>query len=176
MSLAQCIFVPSNISPFKTSEEPQVEPLHRIEMLKITIKNEPKFGLDTFETDRGGISYTIDTIGYFKNKFTTSELYYLIGDDQAVLFTQWKDWHEIIEMTQLCIARRNPGLTAVDISKINMELTSGDKTPVWLDCPIAEISSSEIRNRITVGKPYQDLLPPGVAGYIEKHSLYKDNK
>ncbi|MDP2363174.1 MAG: adenylyltransferase/cytidyltransferase family protein, partial [Ignavibacteria bacterium] len=85
MRLDIVYFVPANISPFKTDNytSQDISSEHRIKMLELALKDYKKFSFDTFETDKGDVSYTIDTVKYFREKFPYSRLFLLIGDDQA---------------------------------------------------------------------------------------------
>ncbi|SFW05757.1 Nicotinate-nucleotide adenylyltransferase [Chlamydia abortus] len=73
-------FVPANKNPFK-KDKSYASNLHRINMIKLAIKDNPKMQISEFETNRNCISYTIDTVKYFRNKFKDDDLYLLIGSD-----------------------------------------------------------------------------------------------
>lgn len=75
------LFCPAHVSPFKMGTPPEVSPLHRLNMLKIAIRNEPRFSITTCELDRPAPSYTIDTIRFLKK--TMKENFFLILSEEG---------------------------------------------------------------------------------------------
>jgi nicotinate-nucleotide adenylyltransferase len=172
--LDSCFFIPANISPTKRGDISinEVSNKHRIEMLKIAIRNRKKFKLDTYEIKRGGISYTINTILNYREKYQKSQIHLLIGSDQFNDFKSWKRWKEILSLVTLCIAER-PG------SEINSNLIEEFKQ--YLCCEIkkiffekSEISSTIIREKIKKGEIIKNYVPHEVENYIRKNNLYLD--
>ncbi len=175
MRLDIVFFVPASISPFKTDNYPpqEISSEHRIKMLELAIKDYKKFSIDTFETDKGDVSYTIDTVKYFREKFPYSKLFLLIGDDQVKDFHRWKNWEEILSEVQLCIARRSKkSLNPEFIAEQNIKLKSGGRHPVWLKNDLVHISSTEIRAKINTTFLKSEMLPKSVEKYILKNKLY----
>lgn len=171
--LDKCFFVPTYISPFKTNNTNDlVATEHRLEMLKISILDNEKFEIETYEIKNQEISYTINTIEYFKSRFPKNDFFLLIGDDQAIYFDKWKDWEKILEKVQLCIAKRKFDLNDRDREKINNTLSLKNKLPIWLDNPIIEISSESIRDKIRNKKPIKYLVTKEVEKYIINNKLY----
>lgn len=164
-----CFFVPNHISPFKTNENESIEDFHRLKMIELAIRNNPKFAIETFEIDKGGISYTFETILHFKTKYPLSELFLLIGYDQLKLFTQWKNWEIILENSFLVAARRNTN--AFDK---NLLPPKYQEKILYLENPIIEISSTQIRNYIKTSKSIDYLVPEEVKNYIKMNNLYRD--
>lgn len=175
MELDKCILVPAAVSPFKTGshEKEDVSAAHRLEMLSIAAGGNPLFQIDPFEIEHGGVSYSIETVNYVHEKNPEAGLFLLIGGDNARDFTKWKNWKRILELVTLCIARRPGTINDETESKITCELTIDERPPVWLDTPLMEISSSDIRKMIALGKSIKYLVPPGVEKYIRKNRLYK---
>lgn len=174
VKIDECFFVPTNISPFKLENSDElVSAEHRIEMLRLSLSDNKKFGIDYFEINRNQISYTIKTIEYFSQKFRSDNLFLLIGDDQAQDFQKWKEWEKILESVQICIARREIVLSESEKRNIDNKLTLNQKTPIWLDNPLLDISSKSIRERIRNNKPYRYLVTKEVELYIRNNALYK---
>ncbi|MFC2130850.1 nicotinate (nicotinamide) nucleotide adenylyltransferase [Bacteroidota bacterium] len=174
LELDICLFVPAYISPFKTEDESAeaISPEHRIGMLKSAINKNPKFRIETYEIERQGISYTIDTLKHLINLYSEAKFFLLTGSDQAIEFTAWKDWEEILNITQLCIVNRPQNIK--DISNINNTLTIGNKQPLWLEIPVSDISSSRIREKIKSKQSISGLVPESVEEYIRTYNLYRD--
>jgi nicotinate-nucleotide adenylyltransferase len=175
MNLDFTYFVPAYRSPFKFTEDYQESngAAQRLEMLRLAIESNEKFGVDTIEIERAGVSYTIDTIRYFEQKFgEAARLHLLVGGDQAAAFTKWKDWEEILRRAQLCIARR-PHTIAPDVERaITFHLSTDDRSPIWIDAPIITLSSTEVRARVAAGQSIHYLVPENVRQYIYRHNLY----
>ncbi len=173
-ALDLCIFVPAFISPFKSDNEHPINPARRIEMIETAIKNHPdidtdKFELDTFEIDKRGISYTCQTIEHIKSGHNDSDLFLLIGSDNANDFTKWRNWEEILNNATLCVARRPDSAIDENVIKI---LESKGKVQI-LEAPPYDLSSSEIRERLAKGMDCTDLLEPAVLEYIKRNTLYQ---
>lgn len=174
-ALEKCFFVPAYISPFKTEDNDvgDILPEDRTEMLRIAIKDNPLFEIETFEIEQKGVSYTIKTIDHFSRKYPDSAIHLLIGTDQAVEFDKWHKATEILAKVDLCVARR-PGLDSdgkiENIKK--MEIFSGKK-PVFFDGPLLEISATEIRRRAKKGASIKYIVPRKVEKFIMKNNLYR---
>lgn len=184
MKLDKVIFVPANISPFKTNSVDQADPVamkafddmtaHRIEMLKLALADYPDFSVDQYETQKGGISYSINTVRYFKSKYIFSILNLLIGDDQAREFVKWKDWKEIMNLAQLCIAKRSPNNHDPHFKDhIEKLLHEAGRKFFWINNELIPISSEKIRLNIHSDKKIADYLNPQVYKYILKNKLYQ---
>lgn len=167
--LDYCFFVPNFISPFKLEQQELNSVQHRFKMISLAIKGNPKFKIDDYEIQKGGISYSFETILHFKDKFPNSTLFFLIGSDQTDKFTQWKNWETILENSYLVVARRDLRrniknfLPRKFLGKIN-----------YLNNPIIEISSTRIREFISNNIPIDYLVPKVVQNYIYKNKLYKN--
>jgi nicotinate-nucleotide adenylyltransferase len=175
MGLDFTFFVPAYRSPFKLAEDSpeSTTSVQRLDMLRLAIESNEKFEVDTFEIDRESVSYTIDTLNYFREKFgADAEFFLLVGGDQAAAFTKWKDWEEIITRVQLCIARR-PYTISPDVERaIAFHLSTDERSPVWIEAPILAVSSTEVRSRVSKGQSIHYLVPEAVRQYIYHNNLY----
>lgn len=176
MNLDYTYFVPAYYSPFKIADDflEATTSQQRVDMLRLATELNEKFEVETIEIERRGVSYTIDTVRYFKEKFgDDTELFLLVGGDQAAAFTKWKDWEEIIRQVQLCIARR-PYTISPDVERaIAFHLSTNDRLPVWIEAPILAVSSTEIRQRIAGGQSVHYIVPENVEHYIRHNDLYR---
>ena len=172
-SLDSCYVVPASISPFKLTEK-NADDIHRVHMLLLACEELQNTYVSTIELERGGISYTIDTVLAFMYMFPNDKLFLLIGEDQAIQFTNWKDWKKIIANVQLCIvARKNHEQNTDSIDDI-LSLNNTYSKPIWLDIPVIDISSSLIRSHLVEGKDIHGLVPLQVELYIQSYSLYNE--
>lgn len=164
-NLKKIIFVPAFISPFKQNIK-TTEARHRLEMIRLSIKDKKYFDVSDFELKNKNISYTIDTLKYFKKKYDALEL--LIGYDNIFEFAKWKDPRQIIKLAKLVVIKRS-------IEKKPRENDIYFKNAVFIDTPIIEISSTDIRRKIKENKPIDFLVSSEVKNYIYKNNLYKEN-
>tara|TARA_B100001996_G_scaffold378419_1_gene362551 strand:- start:373 stop:951 length:579 start_codon:yes stop_codon:yes gene_type:complete len=158
------IFIPASTPPHKNCK---TSIRNRAEMLDIAIDENPNFEISEIEINRGGISYSIDTIKEIKNEYKIADnnLYYLIGSDSLLNFHNWKDSRSILKECQVIVAIR-PGFRPSDI-------------PSWIlqkirfaNIPRFEISSSNIRNRWVEDKTIRYMVTQPVWEYIDKNKLY----
>ncbi len=176
MGLDKTFFVPAYRSPFKLGDDSieTTTSAQRLDMLRLALRQHPQFDAETFEVDREGVSYTIDTVHYFQAKFPYAELFLLVGGDQAAAFTKWKHWQEILRIVQLCIARRPYTISPEVEWAIAFHLSVADKLPKWIEAPVIALSSTEIRSRIVNGQSIRFLVPEAVEQYIFENGLYKN--
>jgi nicotinate-nucleotide adenylyltransferase len=163
--LDKIIFIPCYISPHKTDTTP-VDGIKRLEMIKSAISNNPYFGVSDYELKKGGVSYTIDTVKYLKNKFSKIDL--IIGYDNLLVFDTWKEPDELVKLVNLIVLKRNTATKGT--KKKNKYFNSAQ----IINTPIIDVSSSEIRGRIQTGKSINYLVPDSVKQYIISHKLYRD--
>lgn len=162
-NLDRLIFVPASRSPFKRNN-PIASDLARIEMLKVATKDYPNLETSTYELDRGGVSYSFDTAAAFKECFTHSDLFWVIGGDQ---FEQLHKWHRIEALgrlvTFLVVAR--PGY-------LKSPKLWDDLSYECVEAPSLHISSSDIRERIEKGLSLSGLVPTAVEELITAKQYY----
>jgi len=170
LNLDYCYFVPNYISPFKIGDN-EIIPSHtRLEMLRLATEDNPKFIIDTFEINKADISYTYQTILYFKNKFPSAQLFLLVGSDQAEKFTSWKNWETILDNANLAVAKRKPEV--FDPPQYNFP-SEYSKKVIHLSNPIIEISSSSIRNYLKSGRAIRYLVPEKIFNFIISNKLFE---
>ncbi len=162
--LDKIIFIPAFISPHKT-EIPTLSPEHRFAMVKLAIKNIPYFDFSDLEINTATISYTIETLRVLKEKYNKIEL--IIGYDNILKFSSWKEPDEILKLAKIIVLNRK--LTQEPINKDRFY-----NSALFVDTPTIEISSSEIRERVTKNLPLNFLVPEEVQKYIYHFNLYKE--
>jgi len=162
------LFIPAYIAPHKvkyriTSAE------HRLEMLKLALKDRPGLELSDLEIRRRGISYSIDTILQIKKimSLRSDDLYFLIGADSLLDLQTWREPERILTESRLLVAAR-PDFS---IDNIPENLRGRVK---FLANPLLDISSTQIRQNIKNNHPVQQLVPDSVADYIARNGLYKN--
>jgi len=133
-------------------------------MLRLSIENNEWFKISTVELDRGGKSYSIDTILQLKHTYPPdTRIFFLTGTDSVEGLAKWKSIDKILELTTFVIATR-PGWKTD--KKYNSKLK-------LLEMPLLQVSSSMIRSRIKDKLPINYLVPDIVVDYIRRKGLYR---
>ena len=163
--LDKIIFMPTATSPHK-NVECSVSGEVRLEMVRIAIEGEPKFEVSRYEIDKGGISYSVETIKYLKKEYGSgTEIFFLTGRDSCGELSTWKEIDRILDLVVFVIATR-PGW-----KKDEGEYDGRVRHFVM---PEVDISSSMIRERLSNSKPIDAFVAPAVAEFIKARGLYKE--
>ena len=174
--LDEVIFIPTGDPPHKI-EDLLAHAEDRYLMTVIATSSNSSFFVYRIEIDRKGKSYTIDTVKELRKLLgSDSELYFITGADAILEILTWKNTREIVTLAKFIAATR-PGY---DLSKIKELKTTlfdsedeADRRIFIMEIPALAISSTDIRQRIKIGRPVNYLVPEGVNNYILKHGLYK---
>ena len=159
------VFIPT----FKTPQKNNITDIKdRLAMLRMGVTSNPNFEISDLEIQRGGTSYTIDTVRDYKSDqdYDSRELYYLIGSDSLQTFHIWKEPREILDESQVIVALR-PGFRPSDISNWILRKVR------FANIPRFEISSSTIRSRWQKNKTIRYMVTQSVWEYINDHGIYK---
>ena len=135
------IFIPAAQSPLKKGAT-LVEDADRVEMLRLATTEEPRFDVDTCEVERGGTSYTVDTVKAYKASHEGSRLHWIIGADQFELLPQWRCIEEIATLITFIVLRR-PGHSIVESAVKGLRF-------VTIDAPLMPHSSTKILSLIHI--------------------------
>jgi nicotinate-nucleotide adenylyltransferase len=146
-----------------------------MDMVRAAIALNGSFSASDREIERGGVSYTIDTVEDLQREHPQSELFLLIGSDQAIEFVRWHRWEDICRVARLCIVRRPFLLTNEMELRTTERLTVDGREPIWINAPLLEISSTEIRHRVSKGATINYLTVKAVRDYIDSHGLYRSD-
>ena len=162
-------FTPTAIQPLK-QKGPRATDGRRLEMLRLAIQNEPSWRVCTIEIDRGGFSYTVDTLRQIHEGLPDTDLFFPIGADALQDVAKWREPREIFRMaTPLVVCR--PVQPVPDFDQLKLLCTT-DTQPQSIEMPVTDVSSSEIRRRVAAGEPIDNLVPDAVAEFITQHRLY----
>jgi nicotinate-nucleotide adenylyltransferase len=163
LSLERLIFIPAALQPLKAQQDAAAAE-HRLAMVRLLVDHDPRFDVDSIEIDRGGLSYTVDTLSAFAAALPSSELFWLVGADVVRSFAQWREPGRITELATVVVLERTdatPGLASIP------------GTPRRLATRRIDISSTEVRRRVKEGKSIRGFVPDAVAEYIAAKRLYR---
>jgi nicotinate-nucleotide adenylyltransferase len=154
-------------------QDQTITPLeHRLAMVKLAIEDEPAFEISDIELNRPGPHYTIDTIRLLAEQNPGAEIVPIIGGDSLNDLPSWHKPKEIVYAAHWVGVMRRPG-EETNLQALERELPGITSKIHYVDAPLLEIASREIRNRATTGKPFRYYLPRAVYEYIERHHLYQ---
>ena len=146
---------------------------HRIEMVRLSIAQHEHFAISTVEVERGGPSYTVDTLDELRTTMGENDYYLILGRDSFTELPLWKEPEKIVGMCKLVVVPRiGTNLPELRDVAARIKGLSGENV-VTLDSPMIGISSSGIRERVAGGLPIDYLVPGEVEKYIVAHGLYR---
>ena len=162
-SLDEVIFVPTG-QPWQKSERAVSPAEDRYLMTVVATASNPRFSVSRVDIDRGGLTYTADTLADLHASIPDAELFFITGADAL---QQILSWHKIDELFRYAhfVGVTRPGYELAD-----GHLPEGSTSTV--EVPAMAISSSDCRARVAAGRPVWYLVPDGVVQYISKRSLY----
>ena len=148
---------------------------HRLAMVKLAIQDNPSFELSEIELERPGPHYTVDTIKLLARQNPNAEIVPIIGGDSLHDLPTWHKPQEILYAAHWVGVMRRPG-EETNLQALERELPGITSKVHYVDAPLLEIASSEIRDRVATGKPFRYYLPAPVFEYIEQHHLYHQSE
>lgn len=148
---------------------------HRLAMVKLAIEDEPSFELSDIELNRPGPHYTIDTIKLLAEQNPGAEIVPIIGGDSLNDLPTWHQPQELLYAAHWVGVMRRPGEEA-NLQELERELPGISSKIHYVEAPLLEIASREIRSRAATGKPFRYYLPEPVYEYIEQHHLYQQSE
>lgn len=159
------LFIPASNPPHKKSHISPIK--NRLEMLRLALKDNKHFDVSDIDIERGGVSYSIETIKESKDKFNihSDNLYFLIGSDSLLDFNRWNKYESILDECKVIVALR-PGFRP---SRIDPNILSKIQ---FANIPQIEVSASDIRRRIRNGSTVRYMVSDPVMKYILEKGLY----
>jgi nicotinate-nucleotide adenylyltransferase len=196
MGLDALLLLPSSIPPHK-SRPHLTSGAHRVEMLRLAIEGRPRVGISTYELDRGGVCYTIETLRELSRGEAALTPVFILGTDSLSEIQTWRDYRDLLREFDLAVLDR-PGSLLVDIfpllppeitaslvivpdgpdgPKLVRELQPGRGGRIFhLPVEPNPVSSSMIRKRIAAGESIAALVTPAVGRYILENGLYRQEE
>jgi nicotinate-nucleotide adenylyltransferase len=172
--LDQVWFLPAALPPHKQRADltPAVQ---RVEMLELATGGHESFAVSRLEVDRGGVSYTVDTLAALKAEEPGRELFFLLGCDSSGDLPKWREPRRICELALPVVVRR-PGAAEADFNAL-ADLVSPERLEEirrgQVQMPQIELSSRELRRRVAAGLSIRYQTPRAVEKYIETAGLYR---
>lgn len=171
--LDQVLFIPCAQQPHK-KDGAFGSDRQRTEMVDLAIGGHPSFLRSSIEIDRGGVSYTVETLEQLREQHSEDDLFLMIGGDSLNSFSTWKEPQRILELaTPLVMAR--PGAGAVDFGLLSPfvdEKKLAEIKSLAIKAPLIDISSTTIRAAAADQKSFRYQTPRSVERYIQTQKVY----
>jgi nicotinate-nucleotide adenylyltransferase len=172
LNLDTVLFVPSG-RPWLKEDRVITSAEHRIAMLRLALALNPYFKISLVDMERGGPSYTVDTLADLRRQLGDSaSFFFILGWDSLRNLHVWKDPTLIIKQCSL-VAVGRPGCAKPRLSTLEKSLPGISKHVQIFEKPLVGISASDIRHRVTRGLSIKYLVPEAVETYIRENKLYK---
>lgn len=174
LNLDKVIFMPAGTQPLKVDKKITLSK-YRYEMVKEAINSYERFEVSDYEINKGGLSYTYETLEHFKNLYKNEdiELFFITGADCLMNIEKWKEVKKILSLSNMVVFMRG----GADREKLLLQKDYIEKkynsSIIFLELKELEISSTDIRNRISEGKKIDFFVPVTVKNYIYEKGLYK---
>jgi len=144
---------------------------HRLAMVNLAIQDNPDFELSRVELDRPGPHYTLDTVELIAQQYPEADITPIIGGDSLRDLPKWNRPKELIQACHWVGVMHRPG-EQENLAELEESLPGISSKVHYVDAPLLEIASREIRSRISNGQPYRYYVPPAVYEYIQQNQLY----
>jgi len=160
LSLDRVVWVPAAGQPLKSAIV--ASPEDRLAMVRLLVEGDSRFSVDPIEIERGGLSFTVDTLRALHERWKSDPslaLVLLLGADAAASLPEWREPDAVIRLAEVIVLKRGePGAPAMGRA---------------IDTRTIDVSSTEIRDRVRVGLSIRGLVTEPVAAYIEGRRLYR---
>lgn len=167
-ALDEVWFVPAAQPPHKLGASISA-PSQRLAMLEFAIAGQPRFRVDRVELERGGPSFTVDTLSQLQGRHPAAEWFLLLGADAIRDFPTWREPARILELARIVAVNRG-GQPLPDLAPV--QGGAAERVQV-VEMPGLEISATDLRARVAAGRSIRFLVPRAVEVYIHQQALYR---
>ena len=162
MQWDRVLYVPAWKQPFKQDRD-TASGYHRFAMAVLATRDHDGLYVDDVELQRGGISYTVDTLAELHARYRGASFDWIIGEDNVAQLPRWREPERLFAMARFVVLARGTGMSACPTPNV-----------VYAKTPIVPVSATEIRRRVRAGEAIDAFVDPLVARYIQHNGLYKE--
>jgi nicotinate-nucleotide adenylyltransferase len=169
LELDEVLLVPMARAPHREIE-PEPGPGVRLRMTELAVAGDSRLDASPIEVDRGGRSYTVDTLRALRDRAPADERVLVLGADAAAGLPRWREPEEVLRLATVAVASRS----GVDRDRVLSDLAglAGAERIEFFELPRLDVSSSLVRARAAEGLPIRYLVPDAVAEEIAERGLY----
>ena len=173
LKLDGVLFMPAGNPVFKKHTKVS-DATDRVAMCRLAIADNPYFDVSTLEVDRAGDTYTVDTLETLREHFPKNvKLYFIAGADAIETLPTWRDARRLSKLASF-VGLNRPRSANLRSPQVGQRLRTAGFRTLFVEAPLFELSSSDIRKRILGTRSVRYLIPPAVLEYIESVGLYGD--
>lgn len=175
LELDEIVFMPAGKQPFKLDKK-ITDANYRYEMVKLAIQPYDDFYVSKYEIEKQGLSFTSETLEYFRENICNEDgkIFFITGADCLLDIEKWNNAYKIFNLCNLVVFARG-GLDLRLIERKRLDIESKFNTKIlFLNLNKLEISSSDIRDRVSNGKRVDFFLPKEVNQFIGEKKLYRE--
>jgi nicotinate-nucleotide adenylyltransferase len=170
LGLDRVVLMPVHTPPHKAAlDDPGPEA--RLALCRAAVADDEELEVSTLELDRGGASYTADTLRALHGLHEGDDLTFIVGGDMASSLPSWREPEAVLELARVAVAEREEHRRQEIAERVGA-LRGAAERIVFFTMPRLDISSSDIRARLAEGRPIRWLVPIAVADEIERRGLY----
>ncbi|MCB2188604.1 MAG: nicotinate-nucleotide adenylyltransferase [Deltaproteobacteria bacterium] len=187
VGLAKVYFMPAATPPHRKGVQAGIE--HRLAMVRLAVEGHAMFGVSDLEVRRGGLSRSVDTLGQLMAEHGGQRVNFLVGADAFFAIHTWHQARRLFDLADFLIMER-PGAPGPDLLHYLRKVVDpafeeapdgwvrlpGGGGARWVHTRLLEISSTDIKDRVSRGKAITFLVPSKVEAYINKMKLYRQKK
>jgi nicotinate-nucleotide adenylyltransferase len=171
LGLERVVLVPAALPPHKPDR--RVTPaVHRLAMAELAITGNPSFSVSSIEVERGGTSYTVETLEAMADE-GIADPWFILSAEALAGFPAWRRPDRILELCRLAVVPRGDHET-LDRAWVSAHFPGRESRFEFLPGPLLPISGSVVRRRAAAGRSVRYLVPDAVARYIADHALYAE--
>jgi len=188
LGLARVVFVPSADPPLKRGGPERIAPAReRLAWVELAIQGNPAFAVDGLELERAGPSYTVDTLRVFAERLAPARPVFIVGSDAFAELASWREPKALLELVHFAVVTRPPARSGTLCDWIPPELAAElilapsrqearhRSAGTWLrhvSIRALDVSSTELRTRLSEGRSVRYLLPDPVLDAVVRSGLY----
>ena len=170
LQLSRVLWVPAG-DPWRKTRRSVTPAKHRLALVRLAIEGQPAFVLCPLEVERGGPSYSVDTLEELNRQHPGAQLFFLLGLDAVEDLPNWREPERLIRLaTVAAVPRGGRRLSKAELDRL---LPGLGRRVVWVEMPRIDISATELRRRAGRGETLRYLVPEAVASYIRRQRLYR---
>lgn len=171
LRLDRVLLMPAHTPPHKPAAADAATPGQRLEMCELAAGGVEGVQACALEINRGGPSYTVDTLEEIRDAHPNARLTLIVGADMALTLTSWRQPDRLLALAELAVAQRS-GAEEQQVLDALAPLHPAPGHVRFLRMQPIEVSSSAVRERIAAGQPADGMVPSEVASFIARHGLY----
>ena len=162
LTLDRLVLIPAAVQPLKTAST-AAPGEHRLAMTRLLVEGDTRFDVDAMEITRSGLSFSVETLDAFAERFPAADRFFLVGQDVLRTFDRWREPDRVRALATLAVLTREDGAAPIGLPAGAVAVASRR----------IDVSSTEIRARVAAGRSLRGFVPEPVAAYIAAHRLYR---